>query len=67
MTVMVDCPWCSEPVPLRDEDEGIGCDWCGIVAGLAVDDSARSAVLADAALSTLSQRRTAGWPVASSR
>jgi len=49
MTVMVDCPWCSEPVPLRDEDEGIGCDRCGIVAGLAVDDSARPAGLADAA------------------
>jgi hypothetical protein len=43
MTVTTDCPWCGAPVALRDEDIAITCDACGVVADLAVAESARLA------------------------
>jgi len=46
MTLTVDCPWCSGPVFLRDEDEVIACEACDIRADLVPDERA---LLADAA------------------
>jgi hypothetical protein len=46
VTVKTDCPWCSAPVALCDDDIAITCDACGVVADLAMAESAR---LADAA------------------
>ena len=43
MTLTVDCPWCSAPVALRDEDVALACDACGVVADLALDEPARLA------------------------
>ena len=37
MTLTLECPWCDGPVALRDEDEALACDACGVVAHLAVD------------------------------
>ena len=38
MTFTVDCPWCSEPVALCDDDQAIACDACGVAADLAADE-----------------------------
>lgn len=46
MTLTVDCPWCSGPVFLRDEDEVIVCEACDIQAGLAPDERALVAAAA---------------------
>ena len=45
MTVTVDCPWCSAPVALGDEDRGLACDACGVVADLGTDEPLRLATL----------------------
>ena len=37
MTLTLECPWCDGHVALRDEDEALACDACGVVAHLAVD------------------------------
>ena len=46
MTFTVDCPWCSGPVALGDDDQAIACDACGVTANLAADEDF---LLADAA------------------
>ena len=46
MTFTVDCPWCSRPVALGDDDQTIACDACGVASDLAADEEF---VLADAA------------------
>lgn len=46
MTLTVDCPWCSGPVFLRDEDEVIACEACDIQADLAPDERALVAAAA---------------------
>ena len=37
MTLTLECPWCDGHVALRDEDEVLVCDACGVVAHLAAD------------------------------
>ena len=46
MTSTLECPWCDGHVALRDEDEILTCDACGVVAHLTADPLVDLAVAA---------------------
>lgn len=43
MTTTVECPWCDAPTILRDDDDSLRCEACGVSADLAPTEPARLA------------------------
>jgi primosomal protein N' len=46
MTATMDCPWCSEPTTLNDDEDHVACEACGVSADLAPASLAQLAEVA---------------------